>query len=126
MILIYNYKLEIIEITRKKEVVQKFQNCEKEYLLIIHTQMKAESLRQTTLDNFYVRHFKVKEEKKITVMESKKVRKTVQTCINGYFKVNKMLQSVVAVGSEIQSMAKKFGSCQIPYYFRVLNDHNEW
>ena len=88
--------------------------------------MKAESLRQTTLDNFYVRHVTVKEEKKITVMESKKVRKTVQTCINGYFKVNKMLQSVVAVGSEIQSMAKKFGSCQIPYYFRVLNDHNEW
>jgi hypothetical protein len=88
--------------------------------------MKAEILRQTTLDNFYVRYVTVKEEKKITVMESKIVRKTVQTCINGYFKVNKMLQSVVAVGSEIQSMAKKFGSCQIPYYFRVLNDHNEW
>lgn len=89
--------------------------------------MKAASLRQTTLDNFYVSYdVKVKEEKKIALMESKKIIKAVQTCINTYFKVNRMLKSVVAVRSDMQSMAKKFGSCQIPYYFRVLSDHNEW
>lgn len=88
--------------------------------------MKAETLIQTTLDNFYIKDVKVKEETKIAIMESKKVKKTVQTCITGYFKVNRMLSSVVIMKSEIQSLAKKFGSCQIPYYFRVLSDHNEW
>jgi hypothetical protein len=57
------------------------------------------------------------------------LNEAVQTKITHYYAVQRIVVSSKGAslgGSEIKSMAKKFGSCQLPFYFRVLSDHNEW
>ena len=50
----------------------------------------------------------------------------VQKKITEFFKVARSVHSSTCMSKQVPYANKRFGSCQISYYFRVMSKTNEW